>query len=170
MWLLSITQVSQVIIVETSKPCTKIVKIFVKYFCWKISVVAALLLGCRCCALIGMSLLRSTSYAAGELVMLCLTFSCSLCGMSSLRLTSCAAGGLATLCVPFPLPLAAGPLQSIDYQELRDLWSLFRFRPMPYKSKLLTVLSRNEISIAFAMLTPDNQCFAVRGGFEPPVR
>lgn len=42
MWLLSITQVSQVIIVETSKPCTKIVKIFVKYFCWKISVVAAL--------------------------------------------------------------------------------------------------------------------------------
>ena len=50
MWLLSITQVSQVIIVETSKLCTKIVKIFVKYFCWKISVVAALLLGCRRCA------------------------------------------------------------------------------------------------------------------------
>ena len=135
MWLLSITQVSQVIIVETSKLCTKIVKIFVKYFCWKISVVAALLLGCRCCA-------RHPTPRRG----------------------------LATLRVPFPLPLAAGPLQSIDYQELRDLWSLFRFRPMPYKSKLLTVLSRNEISIAFAMLTPDNQYFAVRGGFEPPVR
>ena len=79
-------------------------------------------------------------------------------------------GGLATLCVPFPFPLAAGPLQSVDYQELRDRRSLFRFCPLPYKSKLLTAVYINEISIAFAMLTPDNQYFAVRGGFEPPVR
>ena len=58
--------------------------------------------------LIGMSSLRSTSYAAGGLVTLCLTFSCSLIGMSSLRSTSRARGGISHALRAFSLAARRG--------------------------------------------------------------
>ena len=58
--------------------------------------------------LIGMSSLRSTSYAAGGLVTLCLTFSCSLIGMSSLCSTSRARGGISHASRAFSLAARRG--------------------------------------------------------------
>ena len=59
--------------------------------------------------LIGMSSLRSTSYAAGGgLVTLCLTFSCSFIGMSSLRSTSRARGGISHALRAFSLAARRG--------------------------------------------------------------
>ena len=60
--------------------------------------------------LIGMSSLRSTSYSAGGLVTLCLTFCCSLIGMSSLRSTSRARGGISHALRAFSLAARRGAL------------------------------------------------------------
>ena len=72
--------------------------------------------------------------------------------------------GLATLRVPFPFPLAAGicrtacatslparhggPCKAVGNQGVARPGPLFRLCPMPYKSKLLTALGINGISIA----------------------
>ena len=67
----------------------------------------------------------------------------SLSGICSVRSTS-----------HIPASSPEGPLQSVDYQGVTRLKPLFCFLSLPYKSKLLTAVVENKISIAFAMLTP----------------
>ena len=55
---------------------------------------------------------------------------------------------------PTSLPACGGALQSNDYQESRGRRPLFRFCPTPSESELSSGPPRNEISIAYAMLTP----------------
>ena len=55
----------------------------------------------------------------------------------------------------FSLPARrGGPCKALLSRSYAARRPLFRFRPLPYRSKLLTALAENEISIAFAMLTP----------------
>ena len=57
--------------------------------------------------------------------------------------------GLATLRVPFSLPARrGGPCKAVGNQGVARTGPLFRLCPMPYKSKLLTALGINGISIA----------------------
>ena len=62
--------------------------------------------------------------------------------------------GLATLRVPFPFPLAAGPLQSTVIKELRGQEAAISFPSNPFRKRAFDGPPENEISIAFAMLTP----------------
>ena len=56
---------------------------------------------------------------------------------------------------PTSLPARrGGPCTALLSRSYAARRPLFRFRPLPYRSKLLTALAENEISIAFAMLTP----------------
>ena len=47
-----------------------------------------------------------------------------------------------------------GPCKALLSRSYAARRPLFRFRPLPYRSKLLTALAENEVSIAYAMLTP----------------
>ena len=66
-------------------------------------------------------------------------------------------GGFAQSLRSFAGSLSArrgGPCKALLSRSYAARRPLFRFRPLPYRSKLLTAVDKNKISIAYAMLTP----------------